>query len=380
MTPARSAAPRPRSWLSRKWGQPRVRAGVWQALAALGVVAGVAWFHGNLSANLARRSLDLSFGFLWGRASFELGDNPVGYAAGDSFLLAFAAGLGNTLQVAVIGIALTACGGVAVALMRLSRNPLTAGAARLYVEVARNTPLLLQLMFWHQLIVRILPAPRLAWSPVQGVFLSNRGLVVPVLGWQPAFGWALAALGVGIVTALLLRRRAAWLLPLVLPLGVLVFADPISLDMPELRGFNFAGGTTLSPEMVALVWSLVFYQSAFAAETIRGGILGVPKGLSEAAASLGLSRLQSTRLIVMPLALRIAIPPLASQFMSLTKNSSLAVAIGYPDLVRVSNVAISESGRAVECITITLGVYLLLSLATALAMNAWNARLLKQGA
>jgi len=234
-------------------------------------------------------------------------------------------------------------------------------------------------MFWHQLIVRVLPGPRLAWNPVPGVFLSNRGLIVPVLGWQPAFGWALAALALGIVLAVIARRRIAWLLPVLLPLGALAFAQPMAFDVPVLRGFNFAGGTTLSPEMVALVWALVFYQGAFAAETIRGGILGVPKGLTEAAASLGLSRAKATRLVVMPLALRIAIPPLTSQFMSLTKNSSLAVAIGYPDLVRVSNVAISETGRAVECIAITLAVYLALSLATALAMNGWNARLLQRG-
>lgn len=368
-----------RSALSRLWGQPRVRATVWQVGTGLAVLAALLWFQGNLAANLARRSLDLGFDFLWGPASFELGDNPVGYAAGDSFLLAFAAGLGNTLQVAAIGIALTACTGVAVALLRLSHNPLTAGAAKLYVEIARNTPLLLQLMFWHQLIVRVLPGPRLAWNPLPGVFLSNRGLIVPVLGWQPAFGWALAALALGIVLAVMARRRIAWLLPVLLPLGALAFAQPMAFDVPVLRGFNFAGGTTLSPEMVALVWALVFYQGAFAAETIRGGILGVPKGLTEAAASLGLSRAKATRLVVMPLALRIAIPPLTSQFMSLTKNSSLAVAIGYPDLVRVSNVAISETGRAVECIVITLAVYLVLSLATALAMNGWNARLLQRG-
>ena len=349
---------------------------MWQAAAGLGVLAVLAWCWRNPADNLARRSVDLGFDFLWGRASFELGDNPVGYVAGDSFWLAFAAGLGNTLQVAVIGIALTAAAGVLVALLRLSRNPLTSGAAKLYGEVARNTPLLLQLMFWHQLIVRVLPSPKLAWNPMPGVFLSNRGLIVPILAWQPAFGWALGAMAVGAVLA---RRRIAWLLPVLLPLAPLAFAETVALDVPVLRGFNFAGGSTLSPEMVALVWSLVFYQAAFAAETIRGGILGVPKGLTEAAASLGLRPLRATRLVVMPLALRIAIPPLASQFMSLTKNSSLAVAIGYPDLVRVSNVAISESGRAVECIAVTLAVYLVLSLATAFAMNGWNARLLRRG-
>jgi general L-amino acid transport system permease protein len=346
----------------------------WQAVAALSVAL-LAWsLWSNLSANLARRSLGLGFDFLAGRASFEMGDNLLGYRAGDSFARAFLAALVNTLQVALLGIVLTFFVGLGVALARLARNPLVARAAWLYVELARNTPLLLQLLFWHQLLIRILPPPRGAIAIPGGMFLSNRGLVLPV---PTDFDWpvGLAALAIACVPwSRVLRRR----LPLLGPvLGLLLFglaAAPIAWDMPALRGFNFRGGASIQVEFFALLWALVFYQGAFAAETIRSGILGVPQGAIEGAESLGLKRYALLRFITMPLALRIAIPPLASQAMSLTKNSSLSVAIGYPDLVRVSAVTISETGRAVECIVLILLVYLSLSLATAGLMNLWNTR------
>lgn len=351
-----------------------------QALAGLLVLGFGWWVWGNLAANLERRSLGLGFDFLAARASFEMGDNLLGYRAGESFFRAFLAGLVNTLLVALLGIVLTFAVGLGVALMRLARNPLVCRAAWLYIEIARNTPLLLQLLFWHQLIVRILPGPRQAIALPGGMYLSNRGLVLPV---PTSFDWtvALAALALGMVVWRALRGRGgAVAAPLA---GLALFAalaTPASWDTPVLRGFNFRGGGTVVVEFFALLWALVFYQGAFAAETLRSGIQGVPRGVEEAAVSLGLRRPARLRFITMPLALRIAIPPLASQAMSLTKNSSLSVAIGYPDLVRVSTVTISETGRAVECIVLILLIYLSLSLATAGLMNLWNARQAGRGA
>lgn len=353
---------------------PRARSLAWQGLAAV-LVAGFAWWlWANLSANLARRSLGLGFDFLTARASFEMGDNLLGYRAGETYLRAFAAGLLNTLQVALLGIALTFVVGLGVALARLARNPLVARSAWLYVELARNTPLLLQLLFWQQLLVRVLPGPRQAIALPGGMFLSNRGLVFPIPeGIAPP--WLAGAVALGLGVALAMRGRGGVPLGLLAGLATALLAAPTGWQAPVLRGFNFRGGGTLSVEFFALLWGLVFYQAAFTAETLRGAILGVPRGLDEAAESLGLRRPTRLRFITLPLALRIAIPPLASQAMSLTKNSSLAVAIGYPDLVRVSGVTISETGRAVECIVLILLVYLTLSLATALLMNFWNRRM-----
>lgn len=375
------------SWLRAAWKRPGLRALVWQALAAGLVLAAVLWVWGNVTGNLARRNLGIDFGFLAGRASFEFGENLVGYRPGNSFLVAFQAGLANTVLVAVVGIALTTVVAVMLALMRLSPNRLARNIAWTWIEVVRNTPLLLQLLFWHQLTIRQLPGPRQAWEVLPDVFLSNRGLYFPAALAQPAFGQAALALLIGAVAAVLLarllpdgRRAFAWLAALAPPLLVLaLLAEPVEVTRPALRGFNFQGGVSLSPEFVALVIALVVYQAGFMAETIRSGILGVAKGQTEAAASLGLRRGQALRLVVFPQALRIVIPPVTSQYLSLTKNSSLAVVIGYPDLVRVSQVTISETGRAVECITILLVVYLSLSLLTALAMNLYNRRVMARG-
>lgn len=368
------------------WRRPGLRAVVWQVLAVSAVVALAVWVWGNVTGNLARRDLGIDFGFLRARASFEFGENLVGYRPGDSFLDAFAAGLANTVLVAVVGIALTTVASVLLALMRLSPNRLARNLARAWIELVRNTPLLLQLLFWHQLMIRQLPAPRQAWQPLPDVFLSNRGLYLPAAEPQPAFALAAAVLAAAVAVAVALARRGpgarrlGWAAVPLLPAIVLALvAEPVAVSRPELRGFNFQGGFSLSPEFVALVVALTVYQAAFMAETIRSGILGVPKGQIEAAGALGLRRSQALRLVVFPQALRIVIPPVTSQYLSLTKNSSLAVVIGYPDLVRVSSVTISETGRAVECITILLAVYLTLSLLTALLMNLYNRHVMARG-
>jgi len=380
--PAAGAPPAAGRMLQR----PKVRALMWQALALVLLAAFVGWISNNLAGNLARRDLGVDFGFLAGRASFEFGENLAGYRPGDSFLRAFSAGLANTVQVAMLGILLTTVAALALALARLSPNRLARHIAGAWIELIRNTPLLLQLLFWHQFLVRQLPAPRQAWEPLPGVFFSNRGVVFPAPEDAASLLPALAALVLGLACAILARRLPAGparrlMPPLLLaapPLVALAFA-PVALSVPALRGFNFQGGGSVSPEFVALLVALVIYQSAFMAETLRSGILAVPKGQVEAAAALGLPRPRALHLVVLPQALRIVIPPVTSQYLSLTKNSSLAVAIGYPDLVRVSQVTISETGRAIECVTILLAVYLSLSLLTALVMDRYNRRMLARG-
>jgi len=239
-----------------------------------------------------------------------------------------------------------------------------------------------------------LPSPREAWSPLPGVVVSNRGATFPVLPWQDAFSWALLSLVIGLTAAFAWGRRRGvgtstsrnigtavrWASCLVLPfLIVCLLAEPIALERPTLRGFNLVGGVTLVPEFFALLFGLVFCHAGFAAESIRAGIKGVSQGQWDAARSLGLRWWPTMRQVILPQALRIMVPPLTSNFLSLTKSSSLAVAIGYPDLLRVSTVAISETGRAVECITIVLLVYLTLSLATSALMNWYNHRYALQG-
>lgn len=361
---------------------------LWQALALAALLGFAAWIWGNLTGNLSRRNLGIDFGFLAGRASFEFGENLAGYQPGDSFLRAFLAGLANTVQVAVLGILITTVLATVLALLRLSPNRLLRRVVATWIELIRNTPLLLQLLFWHQFIIRQLPAPRQAWEPISGVFLSNRGLVLPVPEEATALWPALICLMAGVAAALFLGPRlrnapgTVRVLPLLtaiaLPVAALLMW-PIAISAPALRGFNFQGGASLSPEFIALLVALVTYQSAFMAETLRSGILAVPKGQTEAAAALGLTRGHVLRLVVLPQALRTVIPPVTSQYLSLTKNSSLAVAIGYPDLVRVSQVTISETGRAVECVTILLVVYLSLSLATAALMDRYNRRIVRRG-
>lgn len=380
----------------RLWKRPGVRSAFWQGLALVSLLAVVGFVTANIRANLPRMKLELGFGFLFDAAGFEIGDNLIGYRAGEPILRAFAAGLGNTLQVAVIAIVLTTVLGTLIALARLSSNLMLSRGAWLYIETVRNIPLLLQLYFWHLLIVKLLPAPRAAWSPLPGIFLSNRGLAYPTLEMQPVFAWVAIAAAAGCVGAWAIARRArlrqertgerlavlwpalaAILLP---PLALLlVLGEPLVWDVPALRGFNFQGGGNRVPEFAILIFGLVTYQAGFAAESIRAGIQGVARGQVEAAKSLGLSRARAMRLVVLPQALRIVVPPMTSQYLSLTKNSSLAVAIGYPDLVRVSMVVTGDTGRAVECVAIILAVYLSLSLATAAFMNWYNRHIAFEG-
>jgi general L-amino acid transport system permease protein len=308
---------------------PRARRLAVQALAAALVLAAAAYLVFNTLANLEARRIASGFAFLWREAGFEIGESALfSYSAADSYARALAVGLANTFKVSLLGIVVATFLGTAIGLSRLSASPVLKGAAGAYVEFIRNVPLLVQLFFWYALITEALPSPRDALSPLPGVFLSNRGL------FFPAFS-----------------------------------------GLPELQGFNFVGGAALSPEFAALLIGLSVYTAAFIAEIVRAGVSAVPRGQWEAARAVGLRHRHVLRHVVAPQALRVVVPPLTSQYLNLTKNSSLAVAIGYPDLVSIANSTINQTGQAIEGVAIIMAVYLGISLAIAALMNWHNARL-----
>lgn len=373
------------------WRRKRERGWALQAAVALALAAAIVWLIGNVAQNLPRSNLGFGFDFLELPTRFEIGSNYLNATARDPVWMAFMVGAINTVRVSAVGIVLCVFLGFTVALARLSRNWLISRFALIYVETVRNVPLLLQMLFWYAFST-LFPLPRDAWEPLQGVFVTNRGIFLPALDWTPGLTWVLSAFAIGVGATLALVRhvklarertgrpvrigiQAAALL-LGLPTVVAVVAVPdLSFSRPELKGFNFQGGGIVTPEFVAVLISLSVYQSGFAAETIRSGILGVKKGQIEAARSLGLSPRLVLLKIVLPQALRIIVPPMTSQFLSLTKNSSLAVVIGYPELVRVSTAVTSETGRAIECVGIMMSIYLGLSLLTSAFMNWYNTRI-----
>jgi len=376
----------------------RARAAAAQ-LALLAAVAFVVWYlASNTAHNLEARKIASGFAFLWREAGFEIGEAPfLAYGAADSYARAILVGLINTFRVALIGIALATALGTLLGLARLSRNWLLSKLATGYVELARNVPLLVQLFFLYAVITENLPGPRQALEPLPAVFLSNRGIAFPVLQPHAAYAWIGVALAAGAILAWLAarwgRRRhartgqpfpalaAGAALVLGPPLAVfLATGAPLALARPELQGFNFTGGATLSPEFAALLGGLTLYTAAFIAEIVRAGVLAVDRGQSEAAYSLGLPRRRTLRLVILPQALRVIVPPLTSQYLNLTKNSSLAVAIGYPDLVSIANTTMNQTGQAIEGIAIIMAVYLTISLSISALMNWYNQRVALKGA
>ncbi|MCU0887536.1 MAG: ABC transporter permease subunit [Rubritepida sp.] len=360
---------------------------LWQAALAIAVIA-IGWsLYNNMLANMQARGLQFGFGFLERSAGIPIGEAMIPYTPADTYQRALTVGLLNTLRVAVVGIILATFLGIMLGLARLSSNPLLRGLTGGYIELIRNTPLVLQLVFWHAIILQ-LPSVRQALNPLPGVFLSQRGLKLPSFVPDEALASALLAVLAAIIlwVALVRRERArqiatgerkSTLVPgFALLIGLPLLAGAVSgaptLDLPELAGFNFQGGLTLSPEFFALLVGLVIYTAAFIAEIVRAGIQSVHKGQWEAARALGLPPGRIMRLVILPQALRVIIPPLTSQYLNLTKNSSLAVVIGYPDLVSVSNTSINQTGQAVEVITIFMAVYLVISLFTSLLMNLYN--------
>ncbi|HZR71860.1 amino acid ABC transporter permease [Bradyrhizobium sp.] len=360
-------------------------------------VAALAWIAyavvDNVRSNLETQRIAAGFGFLNNNAGFDVNQSLIPYNQSDTYARVFVVGLLNTLLVSVIGIFFATLIGFLVGLGRLSPNWLLSRVSGGYVELLRNIPLLFQILFWYLAVLSALPPPRQSISLFGVIFLSNRGLVVPTPIAQSGLDAVVVALLVAIAASLSLRFYARRLLfragqmitiwPYIvamligLPLlAALVFGAPVSFEIPVLRGFNFAGGSRIIPEFVALTLALSTYTGAFIAEVVRGGILAVHKGQMEAGSSLGLSRGATLRLIVVPQALRVILPPLTNQYLNLTKNSSLAVAIGYPDLVSVfAGTSLNQTGQAIEIIGITMGVYLLISLVTSVIMSFYNWRI-----
>jgi general L-amino acid transport system permease protein len=347
----------------------------------------------NARANLETQHITSGFGFLKNTAGFDVSQNLIPYSGSDSYIRVFLVGLLNTLLVSLIGIFFATLIGFIVALGRLSPNWLVSRLAGAYVEGIRNLPLLFQILFWYLAVLAALPGPRQSISLFGAFFLNSRGLIVPTPVAEPGLLAFAIAIMVAIAVALLLgsyarrqlfeKGRSITIWPYVvgllaaLPLlSVGAFGAPFTLDWPVLKGFNFAGGSRIIPEFVALLVALSTYTGAFIAEIVRAGILSVHQGQMEAGLSLGLKRGLVLRQIVVPQALRVILPPLTNQYLNLTKNSSLAVAIGYPDLVSVfAGTTLSQTGQAIEIIGITMGVYLLISLVTSALMSFYGWRI-----
>jgi len=347
----------------------------------VGLLALIAWLGWNLSVNLAARGISIDFGFLRTATSFPIGESIIPYQAGDSYLRVLLAGLLNTIRLAIAGIVFATLLGLVIGLAARVGHPLLTFLARCYVELTRNLPLLLILMACAT-AVRSLPGPREAWALPGGMLLSSRGLYMPLPVLPEGHGTPLLTALVLLAATLwcvwrLVRRDrvrfgqlrlavrvAAWLWGLALSIGLAWLIRVTELDMPALRGFNFRGGWSVTPEFIAMLCGLTFYTSGFIAEIVRGSLAALPAGQSEAARALGLGTFRTLQLVLLPQALRLMLPPTTNQYLNLTKNSTLAVLIGYPDLVSVGNTALNQTGRAIETITIYLLVYLVLSLLT----------------
>ncbi|WP_088280322.1 amino acid ABC transporter permease [Ideonella sp. A 288] len=385
---ARAAPPKRRDWSLRS----RAVRGVLYQVLALGLIVMAVWFlaHNTLE-NMRVRGIQSGFDFLTSPAGFDIGELMIPYESVDPYWRAFLVGIVNTLRVAIIGIVLTTVLGTLLGIGRFSNNALVRGLCYAYVELFRNIPVLLQLLVWYLLLTEWLPDPGEPLSLFGLFYLSKGGLNYPVPVW--GLGQGLAAIGMLVGAGLAwgwawqarkLFEQTGQVRPVLLPAIALILVcgvagwalggAPAAWNIPKPADVSVEGGSALTPEFISVLMGLVFYTSAFVAEVVRAGIQSVPRGQSEASGALGLSKGNQMRLVVLPQALRVIIPPITNQYLNLTKNSSLAVAIGYPDLVSISNTAINQTGRAVECIAIIMLVYLTTSLATSGLMNWYNQR------
>jgi general L-amino acid transport system permease protein len=374
------------------YNDPKKRSILFQIATLLMVGLLSFYLISNTLTNVEKQSIATGFGFLEKEAAFEIGESPLRYSAADTYGRALVVGFLNTLIVSFVGIIITVILGTLVGIARLSSNWLVSKLAAWYIEVLQDIPVLLQLFFWYAFFYNVLPSPRQALNPIMGVFLSNRGLVFAVPEAHPVYKYMGIAVVVAGVAIYFLRRWARERqartgqpfptfrvsLALVIGLPMLTWAvggAPTAMNVPALIGFNFIGGTNISPEFTALLLGLILYTAAFVAEVVRAGIQSVSVGQTEAAMSLGLRPSRVLNLVILPQALRVIIPPLTSQMLNLTKNSSLAVAIGYPDFVSVAGTTINQTGQAIEGVALMMVVYLTLSLLTSAFMNWYNKKM-----
>ena len=357
----------------------------WQALTVIAVGAMLLFFANNVTVNLAVRGISISFAFLWAKAGFDIPFHLVEWDVNFSYGHALWVSGVNTLFGAALSIVLASALGLTLALMRLSGNVLAAGTSRGIVELIRNTPQLIQIVFIYFAVLQSLPAMRQSVTIGTSVFLNVRGLYIPAASGV-AWDWIVWGTIAVVVLAALLWRRLGMQVPrlLVLPpvliLGIVVAGFTAKWDAPALKGFNFQGGVRIPPEVLALVLGISIYTSAFISENVRAAIQGIHKGQTEAARSLGLHAGQTMALVVLPQALRLLIPPLTSQYLNIIKSTTLGAAIAYPEILQImARTVLNQSGRAIEVMTIVLGVFLAVNLGASAAMNAWNRRLALQG-
>jgi general L-amino acid transport system permease protein len=374
------------------WYDPDKRSIVYQIGAAF-LFAFVAWYLvSNTMTNLANQNIATGFGFLEKEAAFEIGESLIEYSAADNYFKALGVGFLNTLLVSFIGIILTVVLGTFLGIARMSKNWLINKCAAAYIEFFQDIPVLLQLFFWYAFFYEMLPSPKQAVTPFEGLFLCNRGLIFGIPAAHPVYKYMGLAILVAAIVIFFIKRWAqkrqdatGQIFPIVktsllLLLGFpfvcwLLGGSPTDMNVPVLKGFNFKGGVVVSPEFAALLLGLVLYTAAFVAEVVRAGIQSVSKGQTEAAMAIGLKPGQLLNLIILPQALRVIIPPLTSQMLNLTKNSSLAVAIGFPDFVSVAGTAINQTGQAIEGVLLIMVVYLFFSLSTSVFMNWYNKKM-----
>ena len=378
---------------TKPWNDPAVRSIFFQAVLLIAVVSFGMYIFGNTAANLEKQGIATGFDFLGTTAGFGIITHLIDYSESSTYGRAFVVGLLNTLILAFFGIVMATIIGVFVGISRLSKNWLIAKLALVYIEIFRNIPLLLQIFFWYFAVLRALPSPKNSVNFADGIFINNRGIYLPSSILEDGFSLAIWALGIAIVAIFFMARwarkrqeqtgqqfhtvYASLGLIIGLPLlAMIVTGFPLSWEIPVLKGFNFVGGTVVIPEFVALWLSLSIYTASFIAEIVRSGIQAVDHGQTEAANALGIKTGPTLRLVILPQALRVIIPPLSSQYLNLTKNSSLATAIAYPELVSVfTGTVLNQTGQAVEIISITMGVYLSISLAISMFMNWYNAKM-----
>ncbi len=383
-------APKKRMQLS--WSDPVFRNLVIQVAIIGGLVLFVWYLAHNTMHNMEVQHIATGLAFLGRTAGIPIAESLISYEPStDTFGRVIIIGILNTLKIAVAGIVLATILGTLIGIGRLSKNWLIARCTAIYVEVIRDVPVLLQLLLWYTLL-QGLPGPRQSLHLGSWLFLSNRGLKLPILEWTDAHYWVLAAFVLGLIGTLAWNRAAkrkqddtgikpaVWPAALMLMIGFpaliwVALGSPLTIEMPVLKGFNFVGGGTISPEYFALEIGLVLYTAAYIAEIVRSGIQAVPQGQWEAAGAIGLSTGQILRLVVLPQAVRVVIPPMTSQYLNITKNSSLAVAIGYQDLVSLSQTTLNQTGQAIEGVGIVMGVFLAISLSISLFMNWYNARI-----